>query len=91
MDYPKQRDIIWIDFDPLKGKEIKKRRPALVVSKDEFNERTGFCIVCPITSTRRSFATYVASPCVPRFFLISAKNPTRWILFYNYAKTSRIP
>ncbi len=54
MDYPKQRDIIWIDFDPSKGKEIKKRRPALVVSKDEFNERTGFC------STRRSFATYVA-------------------------------
>ena len=54
MDYPKQRDIIWIDFDPSKGKEIKKR------SKDEFNERTGFCLVCPITSTRRSFATYVA-------------------------------
>lgn len=39
---PKQRDIIWLDFDPSKGKEIKKRRPALVVSKDEFNERTGF-------------------------------------------------
>ena len=60
MDYPKQRDIIWIDFDPSKGKEIKKRRPALVVSKDEFNERTCFCLVCRITCTRRSFATYIA-------------------------------
>lgn len=59
MNYPKQKDIIWIDFDPSKGKEIKKRRPALVVSKNEFNERTGFCLVCPITSTQRDFATYI--------------------------------
>lgn len=59
MDYPKQKDIIWIDFDPSKGKKIKKRRPALVVSKDEFNKQTGFCLVCPITSTRRKFPTYI--------------------------------
>ncbi|EMF0109814.1 type II toxin-antitoxin system PemK/MazF family toxin [Enterococcus hirae] len=51
--------FIWIDFDPSKGKEIRKRRPALVVSRDVFNERTGFCLVCPITSTKRNFATYI--------------------------------
>ena len=59
MDYPKQKDIIWLDFDPSRGKEIKKRRPALVVSRDEFNKHTGFCLVCPITSTQRNFATYI--------------------------------
>lgn len=59
MYYPRQKDIIWLDFDPSKGKEIKKRRPALVVSKDEFNKLTGFCLVCPITSTKRNFATYI--------------------------------
>lgn len=59
MDYPKQKDIIWIDFDPSKGKEIKKRRPALVVSRAAFNKNTGFCLVCPITSTERGFATYI--------------------------------
>jgi len=59
MNVPKQKDIIWLDFDPSKGKEIKKRRPALVVSRNEFNERTGFCLVCPITSTKRKFATYI--------------------------------
>lgn len=59
MDYPKQKDIIWIDLDPTKGKEIRKRRPALVVSRDDFNKRTGFCLICPITSTRREFATYI--------------------------------
>lgn len=57
--YPKQKDIIWIDFDPSKGKEIKKRRPALVVSNDNFNKYTGFCLVCPITSTKRNFATFI--------------------------------
>lgn len=30
MKYPKQKDIIWIDFDPSKGKDIRKRIPALV-------------------------------------------------------------
>lgn len=59
MEYPKQKSIIWIDFDPAKGKEIKKRRPALVVSKDSFNRNTGFCLVCPITSTNRNFGTYI--------------------------------
>ena len=59
MNAPKQKDIVWMDFDPSKGKEIKKRRPALVVSRDEFNQHTGFCLVCPITSTNRDFSTYV--------------------------------
>ncbi|HFD1725284.1 TPA: type II toxin-antitoxin system PemK/MazF family toxin [Enterococcus faecium] len=59
MYYPMQKDIVWIDFDPSKGNEIKKRRPALVVSRNEFNKKTGFCIVCPIMSTERGFATYI--------------------------------
>lgn len=25
-------DVVWIDFDPQKGNEIQKRRPALVIS-----------------------------------------------------------
>lgn len=27
------------------------------MSKNEFNKNTGFCLVCPITSTKRNFAT----------------------------------
>ncbi len=48
---PKQRDIVIIDFDPAKGYEIKKRRPALVLSRNEYNAATNMVIVCPITST----------------------------------------
>ena len=39
--YPKYGDIIVIDFDPQIGVEMKKRRPAIVVSADEFQKRTG--------------------------------------------------
>ena len=46
---PQKQDIIWIDFNPSKGKEIQKRRPALVISSDNYNKQTGFVAVCPIT------------------------------------------
>lgn len=48
-----------LDFDPSRGKEIKKRRPALVLSRNECNQYTGFCLVCPIISTIRPYPTYV--------------------------------
>ena len=49
-DYvPEKQDIIWIDFDPSVGREIQKRRPAVVVSRKEYSERTGFVAVCPVT------------------------------------------
>lgn len=33
-----------------------------MISNDLFNERTGFCIACPITSTDRGFPFHVAIP-----------------------------
>lgn len=51
---PKQGDIVWINFDLSKGKEIKKKRPALILSTDEYNKATGMIVVCPITSTERA-------------------------------------
>ncbi|WP_025023467.1 type II toxin-antitoxin system PemK/MazF family toxin [Companilactobacillus nodensis] len=59
MDYkPRQGDIVWIDFDPTRGHEIKKRRPALVISSDDYNSATNFIIVSPITHTIRSIPGY---------------------------------
>ena len=48
---PRQGDFIVLSFDPQSGHEQKGRRPALVVSKSEFNERAGLVIACPITNT----------------------------------------
>ena len=58
-DFPKAGDIIVIDFDPQSGHEIKKHRPALVLSNDAFNRLTGLAMVCPITSTHRDFPLHV--------------------------------
>ncbi|WP_251898907.1 type II toxin-antitoxin system PemK/MazF family toxin [Lactiplantibacillus paraplantarum] len=55
---PKQKDIIWIDFDPQRGREIKKRRPAVVLSSNLYTQNTGFVIVSPITSTMRDLPGY---------------------------------
>lgn len=47
----RQGDIVTINFDPSKGSEIQKRRPAIVMSRDEYNLSSSLIIVCPITST----------------------------------------
>lgn len=47
---PQKQDLVWIDFNPSAGKEIQKRRPALVVSSYNYAKQTGFVAVCPITN-----------------------------------------
>ena len=59
---PKKGDIVWIDFDPAAGKEIQKRRPGLVVSGYEFNRKTMFAVICPITSTIKNIPTRYTLP-----------------------------
>jgi len=59
MYIPEQGNLVYINFDPSIGHGIKKRRPGLIVSKTIFNKLTGFCLICPITSTKRAFGTYI--------------------------------
>ncbi|MGX7205533.1 type II toxin-antitoxin system PemK/MazF family toxin [Enterococcus pingfangensis] len=59
---PKKGDIVWIDFDPSAGKEIQKRLPGLVVSRYEFNRKTMFAVICPITSTIKQLPTRYTLP-----------------------------
>jgi len=59
---PRQGDVVAIAFDPQSGHEQKGRRPALVVSKDLFNQSTGMAIVCPLTNTERGFPFHVPVP-----------------------------
>lgn len=50
---PERNYIIWLDFEPTKGKEICKYRPALVLSSKEYNRATGLIICCPISTSIR--------------------------------------
>lgn len=56
---PERNDIIWLDFEPTKGKEIGKYRPALVLSSRQYNKQTGLLICCPISTSIRGTATEV--------------------------------
>jgi mRNA interferase MazF len=57
---PERNEIIWLDFEPTKGKEIGKYRPALVLSSGDYNRSTGLLICCPISTSVRGAATEVA-------------------------------
>jgi mRNA interferase MazF len=39
-----------MDFQPASGREIDKRRPAIVLSPLAYNRRSGLCIAVPIST-----------------------------------------
>jgi mRNA interferase MazF len=47
--------VIWIDFQPQAGREIDKRRPALVLSPRSYNAKAELCVVCALTSARKGY------------------------------------
>ena len=48
--HPDRGDVVEMNFQPASGREIDKRRPAIVISTLEYNRKSGLCIVVP-TST----------------------------------------
>lgn len=56
---PERNDIVFLDFEPTKGKEIGKYRPALVLSSRAYSQATGLFICCPISTSIRGVATEV--------------------------------
>lgn len=51
---PEQQDIIWIDFQPSKGNEIRGRHPAMVLSLAGYTMQTGLVMVMPITYAKHN-------------------------------------
>ncbi|MEY3670002.1 MAG: hypothetical protein RL258_1397, partial [Pseudomonadota bacterium] len=50
---PLQAQVWWLDFDPSVGSEIRKRRPALIVSPNDLNRNLPRVIVAPLTTHGR--------------------------------------
>ena len=52
---PERGDLVWLDFAPARGHEQSGRRPALVVSRQEYNVKSGLMLVCPATSAIKGY------------------------------------
>ena len=51
---------IWlVRLEPGEGAEIRKTRPAIVVSPNEMNDALKTVLMCPMTSTKRGWPTRV--------------------------------
>lgn len=62
MYVPARGDIVWLDFEPSVGREQTGNRPALVVSPEAFNRKTGLALLCPVTSRIKGYPFEVRLP-----------------------------
>lgn len=59
---PRQGDIVHLNFSPQRGHEQAGPRPALVISPQEYNKKTGLALFCPITRQEKGYPFEVKLP-----------------------------
>ena len=59
---PDAGDLVWLTFDPQRGREPSGRRPALVLSPATYNAKTSLALVCPVTSRIKGYPFEVPLP-----------------------------
>ena len=52
---PSRGDLIWLNFSPQTGREQRGKRPAIVISPQNYNQKTNLAICCPITSQQKGY------------------------------------
>jgi mRNA interferase MazF len=57
----KQFDVYQVNLDPTKGAEIKKTRPAVIISPDAMNKNLKTVLLAPLTHTIKGFPSRVPS------------------------------
>ena len=57
---PRRFDVFLVNLDPTLGSEIRKTRPAAVVSPDDMNRHLRTVVVAPMMTARRPWPTRVA-------------------------------
>jgi mRNA interferase MazF len=59
---PRCGDVVWINLNPQAGHEQAGRRPAVVLSPENYNGKTGMALLCPITSQIKGYPFEVLIP-----------------------------
>jgi mRNA interferase MazF len=65
MTYPRRGEIYLVQFDPARGHEIQKTRPAVVIQNDIGNRYSPIIIVAAITSKLSAIPYPVEVPVAP--------------------------
>ena len=56
----KRFDVYLVNLDPTQGSEIKKTRPATIISPNEMNDHISTVIIAPMTTKGRDYPTRVS-------------------------------
>ena len=57
--FPRRGSVNFIQFDPAVGHEVRKTRPAVVISNDHMNELAATILVMPITSGHYNYYHWI--------------------------------
>lgn len=59
---PDRGDLVYLDFDPTKGREQKGLRPAFVLSPRTYNQKSSLALLMPITKQQKGYPFEVSLP-----------------------------
>lgn len=60
--FPERGDLIDVNFFPSAGREIDKRRPAIVLSPLGYNRIRGLCVAVPLSSNLTPGPFWIPAP-----------------------------
>lgn len=59
---PRRGDLVWLQMNPQAGREQAGKRPALVLSPEAYNRKTGLFVACPVTGREKGYPFEVRLP-----------------------------
>ncbi|WP_134645028.1 type II toxin-antitoxin system PemK/MazF family toxin [Weissella cibaria] len=83
---PEQQDLVWIDFQPSKGNELRGRHPAVVLSASGYTRMTGLVAVSPVTHGINNRLKEMFVPVITNFGIDGYVNPLQ---FHTFSVVSR--
>jgi mRNA interferase MazF len=79
----KRGEVWWTEFDPARGAEVRKTRPAVILSVDQVNRARGTVIVAPLSTAPRAYppisvaVTSVGRPSIAKCDQVRAVDKSR--------------
>ena len=59
---PRRGDVVWLHFNPQAGHEQAGRRPAVVLSPENYNQKSSLALFCPVTNQAKGYPFETSFP-----------------------------